>query len=348
MYSLMTLEEEARRLGVETLPPDVSISGIRYDLERTTSGDLAIRKPLLSIAELTADDARAIVMARMERPFESVEDLYRRVPIERTALDLIARSGALDRLAGSSRRALWEIGVLARRLGPAGSGKRTMLIDLPAIAEEDIPTLPELTPGERLRWDYLTHGAARYHPMILLRRTLNDLEIRRIITCFRFTASKLRPRSSPNPIVTVAGLAVLRQMPPTAKGVMFITLEDESGFIQCIVLPEVQAALPPVLRSPALIVRGSLRIVGEWRGLMVTDAWALEGTIGGYSGYPSAYGGTDRLVTGSSVGESQESRSLEVEKDSSPQRHSPLPTRSARRPPPSTGEGDRRERERKV
>lgn len=295
MYSLMTLEEEARRLGIRTLPPDIACSGIRYDLEEMEKGEKCIRKPLLSITGLTIEGARAIVMARLERPFESVEDLYRRVPLERDTLDSIARSGALDALSGSSRRALWEIGLLARRLGVAGAGKREMLFDLDAVADDDIPTLPALTAAERLRWDYQTHGAARYHPMILLRRTLIDLEIRPIITCFRFTASKLRPRSSPNPVVTVAGLAVLRQMPPTAKGVMFITLEDESGFIQCIVLPEVQAALPPVLRSPALIVRGSLRIVGQWRGLMVTDAWALEGTIGGYGGYPSAYGGTDRL-----------------------------------------------------
>jgi error-prone DNA polymerase len=296
MYSMMTLEEEARRFGVPIRLPDIHLSGVRYGLERTHDGKLAIRKPFGVIKELGVEGAKRIVMARLERPFESVEDLYRRVALDREGLDALARSGALDPLAGSSRRALWEVGVLARRLGAAGLDRHTPLFEAPVLDERDIPELPELTSGGRLQWDYATHGAARYHPMILMRRMLNDLEVRSVITCSRIMKSYTRPKGSPYVVLTVAGIATLRQMPPTARGVMFITLEDETGFIQCIVLPEVQEALPPVLHSAALIVRGEIHMVGNWRGLMVQDAWTLDGAIGGYTGFPSAYGGTDKLI----------------------------------------------------
>src|SRR6185295_689881 len=106
----------------------------------------------------------------------------------------------------------------------------------------------------RLSWDYETHRAARRHPMILLRRTLTDLEIRPIATCWRFEKSPLRTPHDAKPVLTVAGITTLRQMPPTAKGVMFITLEDESGYIQCIVLPHVQERYGALFRSAALIV----------------------------------------------------------------------------------------------
>ncbi len=297
MYSLMTLEEEARRFGVPILLPEINRSGVRYTLERNARGVPAIRKPLASIRQVSPEQARAIVLARCDGEFRSVEDLYRRVAIDRDALDALARSGALDALAGSSRRALWEMGVVARRVGEPGVDRPEDLFELPALEELDIPDLPELTSGERLSWDYRTHGAARFHPMILMRRTLNDLEVRSIDTCYRFMRSPRRPPNSPDPILTIAGIATLRQMPPTAKGVMFVTLEDETGYIQCIVMPQVVERFPALMRSSSLIVRGAVQIAGNWRGMVVERAWRLEGTIGGYTGYPSAYGGTDRIDT---------------------------------------------------
>jgi error-prone DNA polymerase len=115
------------------------------------------------------------------------------------------------------------------------------------------------------------------------------------------------------PVLSVAGLATLRQMPPTAAGVMFIMLEDETGFIQCIVLPEMQEKNRAVFRSAALIVKGRLQGHGAWRGLVVQDAWPLENTIGGYEGYASSQGGTDRRiisVDGSKAGASEYARDL--------------------------------------
>jgi error-prone DNA polymerase len=313
MYNLMTLQEEARRFGVTTLPPDVNRSGVRYDIELgerepgpRSGSAFRIRKPLTSVKELSEDDASRILWERLTGgPFTSVENFYRRVALEEDALRGLARSGAFDAVARDSREALWEVGLLLRSPVPRGRQGSGELFEVRAFSEEDIPELPELTAQDRLSWDYETHGAGRMHPMTLMRRTLNELEIRSIETCYRF--GRYFPvhgngrwgNSAPgnrHPIVTVAGISVLRQRPPTAKGVLFVTLEDETGFVQCVVRPEVLEHLDHVLRQSALIVRGELHIQGNWRGLVVTNAWALNGIFGGYEGHPGQDGGRDRLV----------------------------------------------------
>lgn len=294
MYSLMTLQEEARRIGITTLSPDVNRSGIRYDLERDARGKLCIRKPLTSITGFSVEDARRIVWERLARPFTSTEDLYTRVALDADKFRNLARSGALDEFAGNSRRALWEIGVLLRRARP-GERPAHVLFEQPLLTEDDIPDLPPLTASERLSWDYQTHDAARLHPIVMLRRSLNELEIQPIERCYRLGRT-IRFRYGGQPEVTVAGLCILRQRPPTAKGVLFITLEDETGFIQCVVQPHALEHLDHVLRSGALIVRGRLQIAGNWRGIVVTSAWPLNNIFGGYEGHLSYAGGRDRWI----------------------------------------------------
>lgn len=295
-YNLMTLEEEARRFGVEILQPDINRSSFRYDLE-VVNGELAVRKPLSSIQSVTIDAARLIVWERMQGLFGSVEDLYRRVPLDLESFRYIARSGALDELAGGSRKALWEVGLMSRRHGQPGKNSSQMLFDEPLISEGDIPDLDDLTTAERYSWDYETHGAARAHPMTLLRRSLNELEIRPIETCYRL--GKFVPVGSGKApaIVTVAGVTALRQRPITAKGVLFVTLEDETGMIQTIVLPNTLEHLDHIINQPAMIVRGKLQVMGNWRGLVVTQAWPLNGIFGGYAGHASMGGGRDTFVT---------------------------------------------------
>ena len=296
MYSQMTLEEEARRFGVEIRGPDIHRSGMRFDLEPGDDTAWAIRKPLTAVQAVSAEAAQNIAWARLEGPFDSVEDLYRRVDLDIEALRALARSGALDVLAGSSRRALWEVGVLHERLGPPGVSEQPTLFETPAVREADVPDLPELEPTERLTWDLQTHQAARRHPMTLARRALQDLEIRPVETCYRFGRHVPVRSGGPPPRLTIAGLAILRQRPSTAKGVTFVTLEDETGFIQCIVYPQVWSAYEHIFTGGHLIVRGKLQIEGNWRGLIVEEAWRLDGIFGGYEGHPSASGGRDRWI----------------------------------------------------
>ena len=301
MYNLMTLEEEARRWGVQTLMPDVNRSGIRYDLEPGPDGRLAIRKPLTAIAQIGVEEARRIVWERMLKPFESVEDVYRRVPLDVDQFRTLARSGAFDTLSGNSRKALWEVGLLARRLDQPGARPTPAFFQPePVVRLEDIPALPELEPKERVSWDYEMHGTGRVHPISLLRRTLNELEVRPIETTQSFGRDvPLNPKMGP-PMLTIAGIVVLRQQPPTAKGVLFVTLEDETGFIQCIVQPNEREHLDHILTQSALIVRGKIHVMGNWRGLVVTQAWRLDGIFGGYAGYASAEG-KDKWVKSSAM-----------------------------------------------
>src|SRR5690606_18136678 len=128
-------------------------------------------------------------------------------------------------------------------------------------------------------------GSARIHPMTLLRRELNGWEVRTIETCYR-----MDPLPGKRHTMLVAGNAVLRQMPPTAKGFMFITLEDETNFIQVIVPPKLCERFGKVLQSPSLVVRAELEATGNWRGLLLKDAWVLEKGMGGYAGVASAAG----------------------------------------------------------
>ena len=93
-----------------------------------------------------------------------------------------------------------------------------------------------------------------------------------------------------------AGIVILRQRPPTAKGFMFVTLEDETGFIQCVVNPQIQDICGHMLNSAALIVQGELQAEKGWRGFILHQAWRLDSVFGGYEGYASSSGGRDRHV----------------------------------------------------
>ncbi len=294
-YSLMTLIEETKRFGVEVLLPDVNRSGIRYGLEQrmdhTGAATFAIRKPLCSIDGLTEEVARSIVMERLRGPFISVEDFVRRIDAHRDVIECIARSGALDAMAVDARDALWQAGVALNRRSLIP--KEQTLFDLPLVQDLDIPRLPELLSTERLAWDYTTHHSARVHPMTLYRRMLNDLEVRTIETCYRMPGNRDLKKAH---TLMIGGIATLRQQPGTAKGVMFLTLEDETGYIQTIVLPHIKEKFRKVLRSSALIVKGKLEGENGWRGLLVQDVWVLQNVQGGYTGFPSQTGGKDSLI----------------------------------------------------
>lgn len=293
-YNLMTLEEEARRCGVPMLLPSISTSGLRYRVEQTNEGRLAIRKPLTSVSHCSTDVAQSIVWARAERPFVSVEDLYVRSGAPYDALQGLALSGALDEVSKNSRTALWELGVVARR-HHRGNGAQQTLFDMPLIDAEDIPQLPPMKAQERLAYDYTSHGAARVHPMTLYRRSLNDLEIRTIETAFRLTVDEHAPGSA-LPEITVAGIVILRQAPPTAHGVLFVTIEDETGFVQCVAPPHIRDRFGSELRQAALVVRARVHAKAHWRGLLLRDVRVLNNVIGGYAGHLAMSGGRDVLV----------------------------------------------------
>lgn len=302
MYPRMTLEEEARRFDVPILLPHINRSSVLHDLERVSDGRLAIRKPLTSVAKVSCEDARTIIWERLAGPFKSVEDFYTRVSLHRDTIENLAQSGALDDLTKDSRTALWEVGVLSREVGePGKKSTQQNLFDIAVLSSDNVPLLLDLDINTRLTWDLTTHHTARIHPMTLARHSLQKLEIRPIETCYRFPRALGSYRKFRNgATMTTAGIVILRQRPPTAKGYIFITIEDETGFIQCVVPPQAQEHLDHVLTASALIVRGQLQATGNWRGMILQQAWMLNGIFGGYEGFPGTYGGRDRWITGPS------------------------------------------------
>lgn len=292
MYNLMTLEEESRRFGVDVLLPDVRHSHIRYTLEKDQHQRWCIRKPLTSIRDVSDDAAREIIMERARSAFASIEDFVLRLPsIPRNVLESIALAGALSHLEQDVRRTIWIIGVVRQRQQVSTTGS---LFATDHIHETEIPTLPELRAQERLAYDYITHGAARVHPMTLFRRMMTTMEIRSIETVHRLPIDKPI-------IVATAGIVMLRQAPPTARGMLFITIEDETGFLQCVVPPNVRQAYAAELRSAALMLKGTVTGISSWRSIMVREVVVLNNIIGGYHGHLSYAGGRDTLEVGSVV-----------------------------------------------
>jgi len=286
MYNQQTLEEETKRLGFPILMPDINQSGMRFDLE-WRDGRLSIRKPLTSVKTVSTDIAQRLAWARMSGPFENMEDLFHRVTVPRKALDSLARAGAFDSLTGSTRQALWAVGVMSQRLD---SLYTPAFLPPPLITPDEIPYLPPLTQHERILWDLKSHDAGRLHPLTLARRQLNELGAQTIQTCYRIAALGDEPQ------VTIAGTAMLKQMPPTAKGAMFITMEDETGYIQAVVFPNVQEQFIGLIREASLIIEGRLQCNGHWRGIVAEKLYPLQSVFGGYSGYPSAHGQDNRDI----------------------------------------------------
>ena len=293
MYAQLTLEQEARRHGVRVLVPDVNASGMRFDLENVQYA-WAIRKPLTSVKGVSEGLAKDILLERQLGAFTSFEDFFHRVPADEKELRALAKAGAFDQLEGANRTVLYKMQVLLRRramgtqLDFEAQKMAHTLLDVRSLDEKDIPALPGITLRTRLEWDLRTHAGPRVHPMIVLRQHLSDWEIRPIATAREFGTTLPWNERRP-PTFTAAGLVMFRQRPGTAKGTMFIFLEDESGYIQCICKPDVRERLGETLHESALIVKGKLQAVGPWRGIMVEEAWALAGVIGGYRGRPGGH-----------------------------------------------------------
>ena len=210
---------------MEILPPDINRSQIRFDVESTENGSLAIRKPLTAVRNLSEDDATRIVWGRLAGPYKSVEDLITRVVIDRDVLEPLALASALDPIAASSRDALWQIGVLMNRIDlirdhtPAQA-----LFTLPAISAVDIPELHKLTEVERMTWDHHAHEASRRHPISLIRRTLQKLGIVSIGSCFRLVPLEREGRvSEPEVTIPVALFCDNGRPPPV---VMHWSMDD--------------------------------------------------------------------------------------------------------------------------
>ncbi|MBX5482802.1 MAG: error-prone DNA polymerase [Myxococcaceae bacterium] len=222
-YAPHTIVDDARRHGVTVRPVDVQHSDWDCTLEpsESSAGGVALRVGMRQVKGLREDTARRIEAARGEG-FSSVADVARRSRVPRHELARLALAGAFRSLAAGRREALWEL----QALGPLEEDDLFFGIPLDGVEVE----LPPLGVAESLTADYETTGlSVDRHPLELLRP---QLDARRAVTAAGLSKVPAGRR------VSVGGMVICRQRPPTARGFTFLSLEDESGIANLVVEPD--------------------------------------------------------------------------------------------------------------
>ncbi len=258
----------AMREAIDVLPVDVLhsdwdctlVGGTRADDPRNAQP--SIRLGLREVHGLSEATGRAIVAARARRPFADLQDLRLRANLDEKACKALAEADALKGLVGNRHLARWSVAGL--------EGRRPLL---PGSPREDGIDLPAPRIGEEILSDYRATGLSlASHPMALLRP---QLEARRISNS-RDLRDTRHGRG-----VHVAGLVTQRQRPATAKGTIFVTLEDEHGMVNVIVWPDLAARQrKPLLDATLLAVRGRWERVDGVEHLIAGQLTDLSDLLG--------------------------------------------------------------------
>ena len=262
-YPPASLVRDAQRRGVKVLPPDVNESAVACACVESPQSR-AVRLGLAHVKSVGGDDAEAVVGEREANgPFLDVGDLARRLPLDVRKLEALVRSGACDRF-GKRRDLLWELGLVTRPRTLVREHKQLTLELDPTVAT---PELPDLTPWERMLADFATTSISiDVHPLTLLRPHLPS-------DVLRSDALAERPHRSR---VAFAGMAVARQRPATASGIVFMLLEDELGQVNLIVSPALYERNRALVRGePLLLARGRYERIEENRNIVVDSLESL-------------------------------------------------------------------------
>ncbi|MDN4052763.1 error-prone DNA polymerase [Massilia sp. YIM B02763] len=253
-YSPSQLVQDAVRHGIEVRPVDVTVSGWESaleDLHDTSRAQPAVRLGLHMLRGLKQEAGERIELARAIRPFAGVADLARRASLDRHDLQVLAGGNALVGLAGHRRQALWEaVGAVPDR-------------DLlrPTVPVEETPSLAAPSEGAEIVGDYRAQGLTLgRHPLALLRKQL---------LAKRFLPAEVLMDFHNGQLARACGIVTVRQRPGTAKGVLFLTIEDETGNINVIVWASlVEQQRREVLNASLLGVYGVWQREGEVRHLV--------------------------------------------------------------------------------
>ncbi|KWK67567.1 error-prone DNA polymerase [Burkholderia stagnalis] len=264
-YSPSQLLQDARRRGVQVLPVDVTVSTWDCALEgELTSAPVRLGFSLLR--GMREDAAARIELARAVRPFVDVADLARRAQLDRHDLQVLARSNALRILSGGNRRdALWLV--------DAAVPDRDLLRG--AERDDAAPALPQASEGNEIVTDYRAMGfTLGRHPLALLR---DRLDMDRLQSAEQLTTLRN------GQFARACGLVTVRQRPGTAHGVLFMTLEDETGQINIIVWPDLlERFRKEALGAALLAVYGVWQVEGKVRHLIahkLVDRTELLGAL---------------------------------------------------------------------
>ena len=248
-YAPAQIVRDAREHGVEVRHPDVNASDWDATLEkRPRRRRHALRLGMRSIDGFRRDWAEAIVGARAEGPFIDLDDLRRRAALTPPALDRLAEADAYGSLELTRRQGVWA----ARGAAPASSAPLFEAMGLNEADGRPPAALPVLAPSEEVVGDYQTiRLSLKGHPVGFLRERLTGVGA---LTAKDYPA---RPNGRK---VAVGGVVLVRQRPGTAKGVCFMTVEDETGVANLVIWPDVFERFRPVAMGARMVLaRGKVQ-----------------------------------------------------------------------------------------
>ena len=244
-YAPAQLVRDAREHGVKVLPVDVAVSEWETVLEADEDrhGRRPVRLGLNRVGGLAGDAGKRIVEARGEGAFASPEDLARRARLDAHDLQSLAQANALESLAGHRHQAAWAV---------AGIDTRPPELLREARVDEAAVRLEAPTEAEDMLADYRGLGLTlNRHPLALLREQLAAFKVQPAAVLRGYPGGRLARAS---------GLVTHRQRPETAKGTVFVTLEDETGAVNVIVWPRVADS-----QRKALLASRLLTVYGQWQ-----------------------------------------------------------------------------------
>jgi len=220
-YHPATLLQDARRHGVRVLPIDVNHSARGCKVECSSDRKLTVRLGLRFVKGLREEAAQRLAEEAAKAPFASVREVAARCGLRSDELEALAAVGAFASLGQTRRSALWQVSALDGRRPPLAQ----------AMQPDPAPSpLPEMTIAERYTADYLGTGmTVGKHPLAMRR---GELSARGILSAAQLASAH------DGQVVRIAGVVIVRQRPYTAKGICFMTLEDETGFANVAVMPE--------------------------------------------------------------------------------------------------------------
>jgi error-prone DNA polymerase len=271
-YAPHVLVGDARRHGLQVLRVAINSSHARC----MPINPQQILLGFETVKGIGSDLAKAIVAERVAHgPYLSLPDLLRRTALPRHAAEHLITVGALAEFGLGRRELLWQLGLLAGDTHPVArtrqrpaTPERYRQVSLGLPTDQDMVQLKDMTDWERMVADYTFLGLSpSYHPMSLLRPGLpSDV----------LTAARVRA-SADTDTVRTGGLVVCRQRPGTAKGFVFLLLEDETGVVNVIIRPDMYEAQRSLLRAePYLCVEGKIQLHSGSLNLIATRVTSLS------------------------------------------------------------------------
>jgi error-prone DNA polymerase len=247
-YSSATLIKDGQRHGVKFLP--VCVMQSDWDCTINCDEHFSIRLGLRVVKVLSATGAARLVKERQQTPFVSMLDFKRRVRLNKDELRTLAEIGALNCFAAHRRNALWEVEKPLRQDDLFEEIKTKTTAALDRREKELASPLAPMSYPERIRADFAgMHLTTGTHPMALLRPKLKGI----------LRAADL-PTAKHGSNVRIAGNVICRQRPGTAKGFVFVSLEDETGISNAVVTPPMfEANRLVITEEPFLLIEGQLQ-----------------------------------------------------------------------------------------